>query len=72
VSGDDGICRQANLLWGTVPVTVAPNALRHPQALARNIVLELGLGEAGQYILTIAGYTPTAVNTAPAVTALRL
>jgi pyruvate kinase len=71
LSADEGTCRRASLLWGTVPIQVDTSELRHPHTLARRLVSELGLAEHGQYILMVSGFRPSA-ETAPTVTTLRI
>jgi pyruvate kinase len=71
VSDDASACRQANLLWGVLPIFLA-DAVDDPIALARRLALELGLAEPGQFILLVTGLGPGAPSdTAPAITALR-
>ena len=72
VTGDAGVCRRANLLWGTVPVHTEPGDLEQPQAIARHVVQDLGLAAEGQYILSVAGFKPTATDAAPMITALQV
>jgi pyruvate kinase len=69
---DAGTCRRANLLWGVVPMLVEAAELRHPQALARQIVQELGLAGEGQHFLTIAGFKASRTETAPTLTVLSM
>ena len=73
-SPDIGTCGRTSLLWGSLPIRVegVDFSLRNPQALARRIALDLGLASEGQYILTIAGFKTTPVDTAPTITALRV
>jgi pyruvate kinase len=70
VTDDDATCRRVNLLWGVVPIRVEPADLKHPPALARHTVRELGLTSKGQYILTIAGFKAARAQTTPTLTVL--
>jgi pyruvate kinase len=69
-TSDAATCRRANLLWGVVPIRVEAVDLKHPHALARRIVRELGLASEGQSILTVAGFKATRAETAPTLTVL--
>ena len=71
VVGDDpAVCRRANLLWGVVPIRADAAELRHPHALARRLVRELGLASGGQYILMITGFKAARAEAAPTLTVL--
>jgi pyruvate kinase len=72
VAEDEGACRRANLLWGTVPVRVAADELRHPSELARCVAVELGMADPGQHILVVAGFKRRREETAPTITALSI
>ncbi|HEX2173836.1 MAG TPA: pyruvate kinase [Dehalococcoidia bacterium] len=72
VGPDLGTCRRSNLLWGTVPVQVDADHLRHPQALARRIAVDLGLAGEGQYLVTIAGFKTSPQESAPTITTFRV
>lgn len=55
VTSEPAALRRLNLLWGVVPVAVEPDQLDTDPRLARKLVVELGLAEPGQRILTVAG-----------------
>jgi pyruvate kinase len=65
VSTDAGTCRRMSLLWGVLPVPVEAADLHNPQALARRLALDFGLASQGQFLLTVAGFAPTAEESAP-------
>jgi pyruvate kinase len=53
---DESVCRRMNLLWGVVPRLVNASAFDHPQETARRAARDLGLAQAGQVILLLAGF----------------
>jgi len=69
-----GICtdhrssRLANLLWGVIPVVVDPDDIDDTQALARRIVLKIGLAVEGQNILVVRGFSDDPKQNAPNLT----
>ena len=67
---DASTCRRAALLWGVVPIQVNAADMKHPHALARQLVKRLGLAGGGQYILTIGGFKASPSETAPTLTPL--
>ena len=58
------------LLWGVVPVPVAAADFEAREPLALRLVMELGLAQAGQPILTVAGFGPVLGREAPTITVL--
>ncbi len=67
---DAATCRRMNLLWGVVPIQVAPADLEDPNALARRLALDFGLASEGQYILTVSGFRQADSENAPTLTTL--
>jgi pyruvate kinase len=55
VSPEAPVRRRANLLWGTVPVQGNHDGLQEPNALARQLAVDLGFAVSGQYILIVTG-----------------
>ncbi|NBO90773.1 MAG: pyruvate kinase [Planctomycetia bacterium] len=53
---DPSVARRMNLYWGAVPRTVETDDFELPKQAARQEVMALGLAEAGQYILLLAGF----------------
>ena len=53
---DAAVCRRMNLLWGVVPRQLGQDEFEKTDEIARRVVRELGLAEAGQVILLLAGF----------------
>jgi pyruvate kinase len=53
---DPAVCRRLNLLWGVVPRRISAEDFERSGEAARREVKELGLAEAGQVILKLAGF----------------
>jgi pyruvate kinase len=71
-STEPRICARMSLLWGVISVLVDEAEYQQPTALARRLARELGLGEAGDFILTVQGFKQPPEDTAPTITALRV
>jgi pyruvate kinase len=65
VTHDPAVCRRMNLLWGVVPVT--GNVDESPHAVARRCAQGLGLAEAGQPVLAVAGLGATPQDSTPII-----
>jgi pyruvate kinase len=72
VTTEKDTCRRMSLLWGVVPILVDELAVQHPLVLARTLASDLGLAAAGDFILTVAGFTGGAGSSAPAITVLSI
>ncbi|TMK52647.1 MAG: hypothetical protein E6G66_03655 [Actinobacteria bacterium] len=64
------VMSQLTLLWGVVPVAVHAADLGARDVLARRLVTELGLAQAGQPILTVSGFGRAPEHDAPTITVL--
>jgi pyruvate kinase len=64
------VMSQLTLLWGVVPLVVDAADFEAKDALARRLVTELGLAQAGQPILTVSGFGPGPGLDAPMITVL--
>jgi pyruvate kinase len=53
---DPAVYRRLNLLWGVVPQLISPANFEHPQGIARQLAVNLGLAQEGQVILLLAGF----------------
>ncbi len=53
---DPAVCRRLNLLWGVVPVVIEPMEFDNPRPVARRLVQQMGLAQAGECILLVAGF----------------
>ena len=56
LTADASVCRRLNLLWGVIPRQVSAADFDHPQATARHLIRDLGLGNPGDFILLLAGF----------------
>jgi pyruvate kinase len=63
-------CRRMNLLWGVIPVEVSEEALHDPHALARQLVQEYDLAEAGDNILRVSGFHPEPEKNIPTISVI--
>jgi pyruvate kinase len=70
ICADAEAARIAGLLWGVLPVPVAPDADTDPQRLARQAALDLNLAQAGQSILVVQGFSADPAFNRPSVTIL--
>ncbi|HMM74842.1 MAG TPA: pyruvate kinase [Gammaproteobacteria bacterium] len=68
VSREAAVCRRMNLLWGTLPVADPGAGTDNPNAIARRVVLKLGLAEPGQYIVLVRGFHAAPELNTPTVT----
>ncbi len=72
VSADPVICRRMNLLWGVIPVGVTAAGMEAPEELARRLARELGLAEAGQFVLLVSGFGGATPTGTPVISVLRV
>jgi pyruvate kinase len=56
LTADASVCRRLNLLWGVIPRQLGAADFEHPQATARRLVRDLGLGSPGDFLLLLAGF----------------
>jgi len=63
-------CRQMNLLWGVIPVQLESAEPAHE--LAPRLARQLGLAEAGQYVLALGGVGDNSKRQTPIVTVTAL
>ena len=62
--------RRMALLWSVIPMLVEEAGIENPNKLARTVALELGLAEAGQYVLLVRGFSSNPELNTPSITAL--
>lgn len=70
VSANPQTCRRMNLMWGVIPIQAEPSELSDPVALARSRVKDLGLAQADEFILLVAGFHANARKNTPSITLL--
>jgi pyruvate kinase len=63
-------CRRMAVMWSVIPVLAPEAGIKNPNALAQRIARELGLAEAGQYVLLVRGFSANPELNTPSVTAL--
>ena len=64
---DAATSRVANLIWGSIPLTVDSSELEDPRALARRLLTELKLAVEGQAFLMVRGFSPDPQQSFPSI-----
>ncbi len=72
VSGSAAVCRRLALCWGAIPVLAGGVGSENPNHIARRVAVELGLAEAGQYIVLVRGFDADPHLNSPTITLLRV
>lgn len=70
VSADPAVCRRMSLYWGAIPVLASGVGHDNPNHLARRVARELGLAEAGQYVVLVRGFNRDPARNTPTITLL--
>ncbi len=70
LSSDEGVCRRANLSWGTNPERVTPEELADPRATALVVVRRFELVDPGQPVLLVWDASSDVSNPQPTVSIL--
>ena len=69
---DERLCRVSNLTWGTIPRRADEERFAHPEELVRELALELELGEPGQAMLIVQGFSTDPELNRPSVMICRM
>lgn len=70
ISADPAVCRRIQLLWGAVPVCDESAGAAHPNAVARQVVQQMGLADSGQFIVLVRGFHADPEINSPSITLL--
>lgn len=68
VTPSPSVWRRSALLWGVVPILTDEAMISEPTTLACKTVLEEGLGEPGQSILIVKGFSEDSTRNQPTIT----
>jgi pyruvate kinase len=72
ISSSDASCRRMALMWGVVPHLVEDEGLEDAIPMARERARNLGLAEAGEFVLLVRGFHADPVKNTPSITLLRV
>jgi pyruvate kinase len=70
VSPDARVCRRMSLMWGVIPHLDAQVGKENPTAVARRVAKELGLADAGEFIVLVRGFHADPQLNTPTLTLL--
>ncbi len=70
MTSSPAIYRRMALLWGLVPLLVDEAGNVNPNELTRRVAKELGLADAGQYVLLVRGFHDDPAMNSPTVTVI--
>ncbi len=72
ITNNKAICRKMVLLWSVIPVLSEEAGSSNPNVLARQIAVELKLGEEGQPIILVRGFHVEPKKNTPSVTVISI
>ncbi len=72
ITNNKAICRKMVLLWSVIPVLSEEAGSSNPNVLARQIAVELKLGEEGQPIILVRGFHDEPKKNTPSVTVISI